>query len=394
MNPSRLLLALIALLGAAVLGFVLMQGAERPVEGSGDRADQSILPLPRRAPATQAETDVAGSLGEPTVRARAIAANNLGVELMEEGRLDEAIDELERALELLPEEPSFAANLAEGLVRRALATREASPGAVEEALADLERAYALDPAREDLLPLIERWSRDLELGREFTTYTSQHFELAFDGDRLEILQDAQSAIDVLEEAYGEFWLLFQHDLVAARGERLGVSFYEPEQFRQVTGLGHWAGGAFDGVLRLPIEDFEAERGRWTRTLRHELAHAFLADLGGRDLPGWLNEGLAQWLEGDPGADLAYARRVVGPGDAIDLELLSRPLSSLPEQTVPLAYAQSLLFTNYLFENYGEATLGAMVRASGEGQRVAEGFETHIGVPLEPVFEDFRAGLDR
>lgn len=369
-------------------GVFLMQRESQPTE------PQAIEPVDDAAPL---EPTGRRAIGEPVldpnaVLAEAIAANNRAVAHLEAGDFEAALAELEPAFEMAPSNPIVRTNLVEALARRALHVHDAAGGDRERALADLTRACELGPGREDLARVLERWRTEQEVEADFSQYTSMHFELAFDGERTQLLHGAQDAIDVLEDAYADFRLFLNHDPVRERGSRLRVTLYAPEEFRALTGLGHWAGGAFDGTVRVPVEDFVRDRSRWSRTLRHELLHAFLAEYVPGAMPGWLNEGLAQWSETN-GADLE--RDVRGATSRLEGEELI-PLSELAgtlsqvgdEARIALAYAQSLAFTDYLIVRFGELGTARWLASMSGGATVESAFRDETGVSLESVFEDF------
>ena len=387
MKTSSVLGLLATLLVVGAVWFLSPQSVEPQL--SRETVEEGEVSDPQRASVAEVHVEEQPADEGENVRSRAVGHNNEGVRLLKAGLLDEALVEFELAYRLSPLDTAFRNNLAEALGRRAVRTIGSTERDLAAAVADLERALLLAPSREDLRLLLERWRAELELAEQFTTYTSIHFDLSFDGDRDTILANSQLAIDVLEEAYGEFWLFFDHDPVAQRGARLQVTFYEPEQFRAVTGLGHWAGGAFDGTLRLPIENFDQERSVWTRTLRHELCHAFLDTASAERLPGWFEEGLAQWLEGDTSQDVAHAERTLGDLELIPLAELSGPLSGLGKlDRIARGYAEGLLFTLYLIEQYGDSTVSAMVSGTHEGRSIEASFEQRIGVSLSQVLADF------
>jgi hypothetical protein len=314
------------------------------------------------------------------------ALNNSAVERLASAGDDVA--ELQAVAALLeqchaaePEQATFRANLAEALARWAQAERD-RPGADHAAaLARLERAAALAPERGDLPPLIERWRREQETERDFARYGSLYFELSFDGEQRDLLARAVELTEILDRAYGELRERFQHDPNQARGTRLRVVIYTPEAFHAVTGLGHWAAGAFDGSVRVPIRDLDRDRPRWERTLRHELVHAFLDSLAGRGLPGWLNEGLAQWHEGELGQQRALARRALGNPPLELSELAGNLGQSGDPARIGQAYAQALLFTDFLIGRYGESGVAALLAGIGAGQSAAQAFERALGLPL-------------
>ena len=384
-----LLGALAAVLFGAALGLLVWRAfvGDMPVPP----AETTHAPLP----AANAPRRVAvGPNARPTDQNAEISrANNEAVEALEAGDLNRAIALLEGCVREAPGERVFTANLAEALARRAVRDHANAGDERKSALLDLARAVELDGERPDLATLLERWRAAAEVEANFAAYGSTHFELAFDGDRGEILRGAQGAIDVLERAYGEFVTLFQRDPLLGTQRRIRVVLTTRAEFERSTGLGHWAGGAYDGTLRLPIEDFEGGRDGWSQVLRHELAHLFVHELGGPKVPGWLNEGLAQWVEETRPAELARARRALAGRDLLSLADLSAPLARLSQpERIQLAYQQSLLFVAHLMEHHGEWLVLQLLERSGRGESVEASFRELSGIALDDAHEQFRGGF--
>lgn len=107
---------------------------------------------------------------------------------------------------------------------------------------------------------------------------------------------------------------------------------------------HWAAASFDGQVHLPLEP-ATDPGRRDAVLRHELTHAFLAFAGGGQVPLWLNEGLAQYYQGErcdrlPGAESA---------EWLDEIQARRTFMDLDEDQAELAYIFSLAVAQELME---------------------------------------------
>ncbi len=330
------------------------------------------------------------------VTAQVAERNQLAIAALEAGDRATAIAGFEACLAAAPDEPVFSANLAEALVRDALAGFDLDPAA---ALAKLQRARELAPSREELDRLAERWTRVVEAQADFALDLSEHFSLRYDGERGDLMGLGWSRIlDVLERSWHEFAEFFEGAPPLAQGERISVVLYQRATFDRVTGLGDWAGGAFDGTLRIPVEDFRAEESRLERVLRHELVHAFVARLTARasSAPGWLNEGLAQFLEPEylderSGRWRRACERLAGT-DPFPLEQLEGSLSGWQDaKAVTRAYDQSLAFTGWIERHWGDRTLVRLVR---EAASVADSFQAHTGVPLSGVFADFSSSLKR
>jgi len=177
-------------------------------------------------------------------------------------------------------------------------------------------------------------------------------------------------------------------IIEGRRPRIQVVLYAHADFDALTGLGDWAGGVFDGVVRISVEDVVAERERWQHIARHELVHAFIHEVGGSGVPGWLNEGLAQWL--DPAGRVALvadAHRTLGDGRLYPLADLTGSLASWSDATeIKRAYAQSLALVEHIARHYGEHVLRRMVGEARTNDPSAT-FQAVAGVPLAFAAED-------
>ena len=387
-------LVLLSIAASAGAGYLVARFAlapPSPVETGTSAAEEPAAGpvLGRRA---VVEPLTAAPLAAESANARWVELNGRAIEHLEAGELDEAIALFESCLEGLPDEPVFRRNLAEALVRKAVEEHEARRPC--EACPELiERALELDPSRGDLVRLADRWRMEAEAERDFWRESSQHFDLAYDGGRDEILWGSHRILAELESAYTDLGLLFGRYPVEEGRPRISVVLYRREGFDALTGLGDWAGGAFDGTVRVPVGDFELEEERLRGILRHELVHAFVRAVGGTGVPGWLNEGLAQWLELDRGEALGVARSELAGVEPFPLSELEGSLASWKdERAISYAYAQSLLFCDHLARQYGERLVFQMVEGCAEGASPARTFREATRVELDVAAGDLAAEL--
>lgn len=327
--------------------------------------------------------------------------NAEAIRLLNDGALEEAVALFAECVAGDPSERVFQANLAEALARLARVEYEdvkTRPQAIEH----LEQAVGLAPDRSDLAELLARWKAEAEVVGDFWTDRSAHFRLSYDGDREELLgRGYDLVLRTLEDAYAEFADLFGVRPAEGGEPPIEVVLLRRDEFSKLTGLGHWAGGAYDGRIRVPVSDLDKEERQLVRVLRHELVHAFIQEAGGRGVVGWLNEGIAQLLEepaGAPRAAVIAEARERAQSDQIpfrSLEELGGTLASLGSvEEIRAAYVQSLAFVAWIEHWYGERVLFEMVSACRGGDSVQETFEARTRVSLEKALEDLAQDLRR
>ena len=257
--------------------------------------DEPDVPGQRREIGTPTRQDPAqAGHGVPAELAR---RNSDGIDALEQGELARAITLFEACLAARPEEKVFAENLAEALARKSNHDFDSADDEErEQALTGMRRAHELAPARKDIEQRLAQMERLAKSEAGFWKDSSEHFELSYDGERGDLLGGAFQITPQLERAYQHYGDLLDTWPVEKGRAKIRVVLYRKEGFHEATGIGHWAGGLFDGTVRVPVEDMQKEKLDLERVLRHEIAHAFVSSSGGSAVPGWLNEGLAQYLE--------------------------------------------------------------------------------------------------
>lgn len=207
---------------------------------------------------------------------------------------------------------------------------------------------------------------------KFEDRKSAHFilyqDVAFDqhsglygSDRFE-----REVLKVLEEVYD----LVLKDLGWRPLRRVTVVIYDDEVFEEkFAGLFRFsAAGFYEGVIR--IRGRTRVDDRLTMVLYHEYLHAALdAEAGSRHVPGWLNEGLAEYFEHEAvGIDAlrprerAVLKQAIGNASWIPLQELSSPsFSQLSAEQAGLAYLEAYAMVRYITDHYGKRSLKAVLR---------------------------------
>jgi len=116
---------------------------------------------------------------------------------------------------------------------------------------------------------------------------------------------------------------------------------------------------FRGEIIIPLSTKEPiDLDNLQRSVKHEYSHAVFSALSGGAIPGWLDEGLAQWIEGDENPALRNSlRSYLTTSDPVPLALLQGGFTKLTPRMVPAAYAQSLIAVQALLKAYGIEKIG-------------------------------------
>jgi len=234
-------------------------------------------------------------------------------------------------------------------------------GRLPEALDALTRAGELGAA-ERVEPLLAKVRSEWQIEAAMQRDASGHFLLAFaDGGQAEL---APQILDELEGIYAELGA----DLAFYPDVKVPVLLYTRQAFSAVTRSPDWAGGVYDGKIRIPLGGVREMDPHLRALLYHEYAHVLVRFLGRNRVPTWLNEGVAE-LAGRRAFDppltrLALARQ---EGRLLAWDRLAGSFIGLPADQVLLAYEQSYALTRFMVGQYGWHTLADLLRLLGTGR---------------------------
>ena len=199
-----------------------------------------------------------------------------------QGRDQEAISLLKQALQIEPRLLQAAALLGELLYRQ---------GDLDLAIKIYERALPGAPASVAVAMRgrLAAWREEASLPQNHEAIKDDRFTISFDGPVQQTL--AARAVSVLN---AWFWRIGKvlGDYPSAP---INVVLYSEKQFHDITGAPEWSSGGFDGQIRIPVRGAAQNLAEFDRVLTHELTHAMLKSIASRNLPVWLNEGLAMYL---------------------------------------------------------------------------------------------------
>ncbi len=235
--------------------------------------------------------------------------------LLAKGATDSAIDQYRQGLVFSPQNTGLLLNLAVLYLRQSQFTqavetleiaRRATPDSPDIAKLEgwayygankLDRAVAEwqisqklrpDPDVADALAKAERDKSEEESYREGET---AHFALKYSGAATPDL--AREILRTLEADFSDI----QSQLDYTPPEQIGVILYTNQTFADITRAPGWVGALNDGRLRIPVQGLTTVTPELAHVLKHELTHSFVGQKTHQRAPTWLQEGVAQYMEG-------------------------------------------------------------------------------------------------
>lgn len=130
---------------------------------------------------------------------------------------------------------------------------------------------------------------------------------------------------------------------------------------------------------------------WAQVIRHEFTHTITLGRTQNRIYHWMTEGLAVREEHAPMRQewLALLSMAFNDGELFPVEELTwgfvRPKKPTDRS---LAYAQSWLVCEYIFERWGEEVLPGLLDAATAGKTEAEAFREVLGIELPEFDQDF------
>ena len=281
---------------------------------------------------------------------------NLAVLYLRQSQFSAAMDPLERARRVAPDSADVA---------KLMGWAYSGANRLDQAVEEWKRAQRLrpDPEVERALAKAER-DRDEEASyREGET---AHFTLKYNGSATPEL--ARGILRTLEEHYRDI----ESALDYSPPEGIGVILYTSQSFADITRAPGWVGALNDGRIRIPVQGLSSVTPDLSRVLKHELTHNFVGQKTRGRCPVWLQEGIAQWMEGRRSGDAAAALVMAYEKKSyVPLASLESSWMSLPSNAAAHAYAWSLAAIESIVQAGGISDVERLLdRVAGESSTEA------------------------
>lgn len=206
------------------------------------------------------------------------------------------------------------------------------------------------------------------------------------------LELAEQLKQEVRNLHKDFTLIFGNlPPVAAK-----VRLLDEDTFFLSTGAPEWTNAMyFRGEILIPVPTTSSmDYQNLARALRHEYSHAIVHALTNGRCPGWLDEGLAQWAEGDENPALRPALSSwLHSNRPVPLKLLQGGFTKLKTDMVPAAYAQSLFAARTMIKTFGFTQMRRFFDGLRSEQSKDESFENAFEISLQAFERKLSTALE-
>ncbi|HTU32189.1 MAG TPA: tetratricopeptide repeat protein [Candidatus Acidoferrum sp.] len=331
-----------------------------------------------------ATLETAARSGSAEATGKVAAAHYVAAQfLIAQGNIDSAIDQYRQALVFAPDNVALLLNLA---------SLELRQSQFEAALEPLEHARDISPASglqaviiaklmgwayygsnqpdeaikewklsEQLRPdpeveqALAKAQKDQTEEADYRDGNSEHFTLKYYGGAAPEL--APEILRTLEDEFNDI----QSQLDYTPTNQISVILYTQQAFEDITRAPGWVDALYDGRLRIPVQGLSSVTPELAHVLKHELTHAFITQKSDGRAPVWLQEGVAQWMEGKRSTDDASALvDAAEQGTVPNLKSLEGSWMSLSGDSASMAYAWSLAVVESIMQNGGTTDVSRLI----------------------------------
>jgi tetratricopeptide (TPR) repeat protein len=290
---------------------------------------------------------------------------NLAVLYLRKSQFTAALDPLRHAGEVAP-------NSAD--VHKLMGWAYYGANKTQQAIEEWKAAVKLRPDP-DVLEALRKAERDQAVEASYREGETAHFDLKYYGGAAPEL--SRGILNVLENDYGDL----QSQLDYTPPEPIGVILYTGQAFADITRAPSWVGALNDGRIRVPVQGLTSVTPELARELKHELTHSFVGQKSHYRAPTWLQEGIAQWMEGRRStADAAFLVDAAEKGVTPPLGSLEGSWIGFSGDSAAMAYAWSLAVVESIIDRGGigdvSRLLDAMAGAPSAQDAVQQTFNSN------------------
>lgn len=268
----------------------------------------------------------------------------------------QSLDYLDRARRVAPEDPDVA---------KLTGWAFYGLNKLDLAVAEWKHALALRPDTE-IEAALKKAQRDKEAEEQYKENESRHFTLRYSGAAAPAL--AHDILRTLENHYEAI----ESELSYSPPDAIGVILYTQQAFADITQAPNWVGALNDGRLRVPVQGLSTVTPELSRVLKHELTHSFIQQKTRGRAPTWIQEGLAEWMEGKRSENNTQGmlRMFANVPEQVPVHFQGDWMK-LPDEKVAAAYAWSLANIECILHSGGMIDLDRIMQRLAAGETPEE-----------------------
>jgi tetratricopeptide (TPR) repeat protein len=306
---------------------------------------------------------------------QAVLLMNVAYLHLRRSEFKQSLDYLDRARRVAPDNPDVA---------KLAGWSYYGMNKLDQAVAEWKRAMALRPDPE-VQAALDKAKRDKQEEENYKENESAHFTLRYSGAAEPAL--ARDVLRTLEMHFSRI----ESELNFTPPDAIGVVLYTQQAFADITRAPGWVGALNDGRIRVPVQGLSGMNGELSRVLKHELTHSFIQQKTHGRAPTWIQEGLAQWMEGKRSEENAgVLTQIYGEGHSAPLGRLEGSWMGLPGDVANYAYAWALANVEYIVQAEGmrdvERILDRITAGSSTEEAVREVLHSDYGDLMQSTNE--------
>jgi tetratricopeptide (TPR) repeat protein len=266
---------------------------------------------------------------------------NLAVLYLHQSQFTTALDPLEHARRFTPDTAPAGPDVA-----KLMGWAYYGANKMNLAIQEWKRAERLRPDAE-VEQALQKAERDTSQEESYREGETAHFSLKYYGGAAPQL--AAGILRSLEDDFREI----ETQLDYTPTEPIAVILYTGQDFSDITRAPNWVGALNDGRIRIPVQGLSGVTPELGRVLKHELTHSFVRQKSHNRAPTWLQEGIAQWMEGKRTSRVSgELLDLAAQNETPSLNSLEGSWMALPGNSAAFAYAWSLAVVESIIQSGG------------------------------------------
>lgn len=264
-----------------------------------------------------------------------------------------------------------------------------------EAKREWLRALDINPNLDEARILLEKFSQEHRVEEKFEEAKTGNFSVKFEGTKKSEI--AEAAIRILNDAYVEVG----NGLGEYPRHEIPVIIYPRSDIQELDYYPDMAAGLYDGKIRF-TEDLFDEQKYFKAVLHHEYTHVIVHIICGRNVPIWLNEGLAEYSAGkfksaerqaerEKFLQSAAQKKVLIPFRHLSASSLAE-FKGLSYPLIALLYAQSDSFVTFIIEKFTVYDVKTILASIGNGESTRKAILETLNYSLEELEKEWQASL--